>query len=69
MIEKLDYSKYLKHHISQNSIESEFIEISGMDVADTEIKIEESVDILLDPLSTNMHDDSITKEPQIKLSF
>jgi len=46
MIEKLDLSKYLKHHISQNSVESEYIEISGMDVADTEIKIEDNIDPL-----------------------
>ena len=52
MIEKLDLSKYLKHHISQNSIEYEFIEISGMGVADTEIKIEDDID----PLSTNDFD-------------
>merc|ERR1740128_963594 len=52
MIEKLDLSKYLKHHISQSSIESEFIEISGMDVAVTEIKIEDNID----PLSINDFD-------------
>merc|ERR1740128_1103379 len=66
MIEKLDLSKNLKHQNSQNSIETEFVEISYMDVADTEIKIEESVDPLSDPLSTNMHNDSISKEPPNK---
>merc|ERR1712137_1128282 len=46
MIEKLDSSKYLSHPISQNSIEPEFIEISGMEIADTDIKIEDDIDPL-----------------------
>ena len=73
MIEKLDCSKYLKHLNSAessefiekdipNSMEPEFIEISGMDIADTEIKIEDDID----PLSTKDFDfdGKVKNEPQ-----
>jgi len=42
-IKNLDLSEYQN---SQNSTEPEFIEISCMDVADTEIKIEDNIDPL-----------------------
>ena len=45
-----------------NSMEPEFIEISGMDIADTEIKIEDDID----PLSTKDFDvdGKVKNEPQ-----
>jgi len=42
MIEKLDYSKYIKH---MNTTEPNEIKISGIEKANTEIKIEKGEDI------------------------
>ena len=59
MIEKLDLSKYLKLQNIQNLTEPEFIKVSGLDVADTEIKTEAGVD----PLATNdLDSDGMVKD-------
>ena len=61
--ESPDLSEFIEHCRSEDiSSSAEFIELSGIDVSDTEIKIEDSVD----PLSTDEFDSDVMvkNEPQ-----